>query len=114
MIDIHSIAQVTDPFWSYLKQGANPSKLSRSAAVGFSIGICPLIGKYFQRRSVQLDSNYIISRAHRQKLIKLYITSVNLAASGATRNLCTMLEQGEAMRLCSLLRQLKKFLRRHV
>ncbi|CAK0783051.1 hypothetical protein CVIRNUC_006246 [Coccomyxa viridis] len=36
--------RVTDPFWSYLKQGANPSKLSRSAAVGFSIGICPLIG----------------------------------------------------------------------
>ena len=36
--------QVTDPFWSYLKQGATPIKLSRSAAVGFSIGICPLIG----------------------------------------------------------------------
>ena len=59
MIDIHNIAQVTDPFWSYLKQGANPSKLSRSAAVGFSIGICPLIGNNHQRRSMQLDCNYI-------------------------------------------------------
>lgn len=36
--------KVTDPFWSYLKQGATPDKLARSGAVGLSVGICPLIG----------------------------------------------------------------------
>lgn len=45
--------QVTDPFWSYLKQGATPIKLSRSAAVGFSIGICPLIGAYLPTLALQ-------------------------------------------------------------
>ena len=36
--------QVADPFWSYLKQGAEPRILARSAAIGFNIGVCPLIG----------------------------------------------------------------------
>ena len=47
--------QVTDPFWSYLKQGATPIKLSRSAAVGFSIGICPLIGANAPLYHVYID-----------------------------------------------------------
>ncbi|CAL8471804.1 g11346 [Coccomyxa elongata] len=36
--------KVADPFWSYLQQGAEPRVLARSAAVGFNIGLCPLVG----------------------------------------------------------------------
>lgn len=50
MVHNKSLRQVADPFWSYLKQGAEPRVLARSAAVGFNIGLCPLVGEIYLNR----------------------------------------------------------------
>ena len=47
-------AQVADPFWSYIKQSAHPRILARSAAIGFCIGVCPLVGEHFSSLACQL------------------------------------------------------------
>ncbi|KAK9814836.1 hypothetical protein WJX72_012379 [[Myrmecia] bisecta] len=36
--------KVVDPFYTYVKQGAEPRLLAWSAAVGFTLGLCPLLG----------------------------------------------------------------------
>ena len=37
--------QVVEPFVEYVRQDAEPKLLARSAAVGFFLGLCPVVGE---------------------------------------------------------------------
>lgn len=51
-----SLLQVTDPFVAYCKQDAEPDILARSFAVGFSLGLCPIVGEQFFGRTASCHS----------------------------------------------------------
>lgn len=42
----HLRIQVAEPVAGWLQEGAEPGTLARSAGIGFSLGLCPLMGAW--------------------------------------------------------------------
>ena len=63
---------MTDPFIAYCEQDAEPDILARSFAVGFSLGLCPVVGEHPQvdRFAIALATapSFSASQGHREQV----------------------------------------------